>query len=159
MRPPSSVRSGGVYRPQADINVTPLVDVMLVLLIIFMVTAPMLASGLHVALPQARAAEKLDPKRPIVLTFAKDGHVSLDERNLNLDEVAEAVRAKLGGDLSQPIHLRADKEASYGDVVGLMDVLASHGLTHIAVLTGPATETAPTSGNNATPAALPEGKP
>jgi len=159
MQPPSSVRSGSVYRAQADINVTPLVDVMLVLLIIFMVTAPMLATGLRVALPQARAAEKLDPKKPVVLTFAKDGHVSLDDRTLNLDEVADAVRARLGDDLAQPIHLRADKEASYGDVVGLMDVLASHGLTHIAVLTGPALGAASASSQIAAPAIKPEGKP
>jgi biopolymer transport protein ExbD len=144
MRPTSSVaRYSGAYRVQAEINVTPLVDVMLVLLIIFMVTAPMLAAGLHVSLPQAKAARKLDPKPPVVLTFSKDGHVTLDGQVFALDKIVDAVQARLGDDKTQPIHLRADKDASYGDVVALMDLLASRGLSRLAVLTGPVGNAAP----------------
>jgi biopolymer transport protein TolR len=150
MLAPTSVgRSSDVYRVQAEINVTPLVDVMLVLLIIFMVTAPMLASGLHVKLPQAKAAEKLDQKPPVVLTFSKDGHVTLDGQDYNLDQIVDAVQTRLGDDRTQSIHLRADKDASYGDVVGLMDVLSSHGLTRLAILTGPASKTAPAASASA----------
>ena len=139
MQPASSVsKSSGVYRVQADINVTPLVDVMLVLLIIFMVTAPMLAAGLHVSLPQAKAAQRLDPKPPVVLTFSRDGRVTLDGQDYALDKIVEAVEARLGDDKTQAINLRADKDASYGAVVGLMDLLAQHGLTRLAILTGPA---------------------
>jgi biopolymer transport protein ExbD len=139
MRPTSSVaRSSGVYRVQAEINVTPLVDVMLVLLIVFMVAAPMLAAGLHVSLPQAKAAEKLDRKPPVVLSLSKAGRVDLDGQDYALDQLIDAVQARLGEDKKQAIHLRADKEASYGDVVSLMDLLASHGLTRLAVLTAPA---------------------
>jgi biopolymer transport protein ExbD len=146
MQPTSSVaKSSGVYRMKAEINVTPLVDVMLVLLIIFMVTAPMIAAGLHVSLPQAKAAEKLDKKSPVALTFSKDGHVTLDGQEYALDKIIDAVQARLGGDKTQAIHLRADKDASYGDVVGLMDQLASHGLTRLAVLTGPAAKVDPAS--------------
>ena len=144
MQPTSSVsRSNGVYRVQAEINVTPLVDVMLVLLIIFMVTAPMIAAGLHVSLPQAKAAEKLDQKPPVVLTFSKDARVTLDGQDYKLDQIVDAVQARLGDDRTQAIHLRADKDASYGDVVALMDQLASHGLTRLAVLTGPAAKVDP----------------
>jgi len=143
-------KSSGVYRAQADINVTPLVDVMLVLLIIFMVTAPMLTAGLHVNLPQAKAAQKLDPKPPVVLTYGKDGTVELDGQSYRVDQIAEAVEAKLGDDRTQPIHLRADRDAAYGDVVGLMDVLAAHGLTRLAVLTGPAGKGEPPRPDKAT---------
>ena len=139
MLPTSSLaKSSGAYRVQAEINVTPLVDVMLVLLIIFMITAPMLAAGLHVSLPQAKAAQKLDPKPPVALTFSKDGHVTLDGQEFALDKILDAVQARLGDDKTQVIHLRADKDASYGDVVALMDLLASHGLSRLAVLTGAA---------------------
>jgi biopolymer transport protein ExbD len=135
MQPSSVSRSNGVYRVQPEINVTPLVDVMLVLLIIFMVTAPMMAAGLHVSLPQAKAAQKLDPKPPVVLTITKDGKVNLDGQAYALEEIVAAVESRLGDDRTQPVHLRADREASYGDVVALMDLLASHGLTRLAILT------------------------
>ena len=139
MQAPSSVsKPSGVYRVQAEINVTPLVDVMLVLLIVFMVTAPMIAAGLHVNLPQAKAAQKLDPKPPVILTFSTDKTITLDGEKYPLEKIIEAVEARLGDDKSQPIHLRADRDASYGDVVGLMDLLAANGLTRLAVLTGPA---------------------
>jgi biopolymer transport protein ExbD len=141
MRSAASGKSSGVYRVQAEINVTPMVDVMLVLLIIFMVTAPMLTAGLHVNLPKAGAAQKLDPKPPVVLTYGKDGRVELDGQSYDLDGIVAAVEAKLGDDRAQPIQLRADREAAYGDVVGLMDVLASHGLHRLAILTGPAGRT------------------
>jgi len=111
---------------------------MLVLLIIFMVTAPMLTAGLHVNLPKAKAAQKLDPKPPVVLTYGKDGRVELDGQSYGLEQIVEAVEAKLGDDRTQPIHLRADRESAYGDVVALMDALAAHGLIRLALLTGPA---------------------
>jgi TolR protein len=124
----------GLYRSQADINVTPLVDVMLVLLIIFMVTAPMLASGLKVDLPQAKQAQPLNPKEPVVITVAKEGKLSLGAEEIEKAGLIDAVRAKLEGDQARVIHLRGDKEAPYGDVVAIMDLLASNGLTHIAIV-------------------------
>jgi TolR protein len=125
---------GGLYRPLADINVTPLVDVMLVLLIIFMVTAPMLATGMKVNLPQAKQAQPLDPKDPVIITVAKDGKLSLGNDEIEKDRLIDAVRAKLDGDLTRTIHLRGDKEVAYGDVVAIMDLLATNGLTHIAIV-------------------------
>ena len=125
---------GGLYRPLAEINVTPLVDVMLVLLIIFMVTAPMLATGLKVDLPQAKQAQPLDPKKPVVITVAKDGRFSLGGDEITKDQLIDAVRAEIGDDNSRVIHLRGDKQASYGDVVAIMDLLAANGLTHIAIV-------------------------
>ena len=149
MQSSSVSRSNGAYRVQAEINVTPLVDVMLVLLIIFMVTAPMMAAGLHVNLPQAKAAAKLDPKPTVVLTYQRDGRVELDGQTYALAELLPAVEAKLGEDRTQAIHLRADREASYGDIVALLDLLATHGMTRLAVLTGKPGKDAADSGKPA----------
>jgi biopolymer transport protein ExbD len=126
--------TNGLHRPLADINVTPLVDVMLVLLIIFMVTAPMLAAGMKVDLPQAKQAQPLDPKEPVVVTLGKDNNLMLGNEPIVRDILIEAIRAKLSDDKTQPIHLRGDKGALYGDVVAVMDLLASHGLTRIAIV-------------------------
>ncbi|MCW2276470.1 biopolymer transport protein ExbD [Rhodoblastus acidophilus] len=145
VKPTSVSGSSGVYRVQADINVTPLVDVMLVLLIIFMVTAPMLTAGLHVNLPKAKAAQKLDPKPPVILTYARDGKVELDGESYDLAQIVDAVETRLGDDRTQPIHLRADRDSSYGDVVALMDALAARGLTRLALLTGPVGKAADSS--------------
>jgi biopolymer transport protein TolR len=124
----------GLYRPLAEINVTPLVDVMLVLLIIFMVTAPMLATGLKVNLPQAKQAAPLNPNEPIVVTIGKDGQISLGSDAIDKSALIEAIRARLGDDDSRVIHIRSDKEVPFGDVVGVLDLLAANGLTKIAIV-------------------------
>ena len=85
----------GLYQPLADINVTPLVDVMLVLLIIFMVTAPMLAAGIKVNLPSAKTAQPLENKQPVVVVVAKDGSVSVGRDAVSQDELAATVKARL----------------------------------------------------------------
>ncbi|MFZ1964219.1 MAG: biopolymer transporter ExbD [Roseiarcus sp.] len=126
-----------LYQPQAEINVTPLVDVMLVLLIVFMVTAPLLAAGVKVELPQAKAVQPLDPKDPIVVTVGKDGRLSLGTEEISADRLVEAVEGRLGEDRTRIVRLRGDKDAAYGDVVAVMDRLATHGVTHIAIVTGP----------------------
>lgn len=143
-------KKGGssLYQPLSDINVTPLVDVMLVLLIVFMITAPMLAAGVKVNLPQAKAAQPLKPKEPVVITVSKDGksHVNADEVPLEL--LVATVKAKLAGEEEHVIHIRGDKEAAYGDVVAVMDLLASNGMTKLAILSDsrkqPAGKTPPT---------------
>jgi biopolymer transport protein TolR len=139
-------RLPGFYRPQAEINVTPLVDVMLVLLIIFMVTAPLLAAGVKVDLPQARAARPLDPREPIVVAIGKDGGVSVGAERVEPADLAEIVKLKLGDDLSRVVHLRGDRDAPYGRIVAALDQLASHGITHIAIVTE--TGGAPASGSD-----------
>ncbi len=125
----------GLYQPLAEINVTPLVDVMLVLLIIFMVTAPMLATGIKVNLPGARTAEPLAAKDPVVVAVARDGSVSVGAGPVARDALAAAVRAKLGQS-NGVVQLRGDRDAAYGDVVAVMDDLAANGMTRIAIVTG-----------------------
>ncbi|MDN5870950.1 MAG: biopolymer transporter ExbD [Nitrococcus sp.] len=125
------------HRPLSEINVTPFVDVMLVLLIIFMVTAPMLAAGLKVDLPQAKSAAALDARDPIVITIAKDGGLSVANERIAKDQLIDAVRAKLNGESSRLIYIRGDQAAQFGAVVAVMDLLATNGLTHIAVIAKP----------------------
>ena len=133
----SAARPTGVpafIAPQADINVTPLVDVMLVLLIIFMVTAPLLAAGIKVDLPQAKAAQPLDPKEPIVVVVGKDGKVALGA-DASIPPISwRWSSAKMGDDPSRVVHLRGDKEApmarSWRD-----GPVGANGITHIAMVT------------------------
>ena len=135
----------GLYEPLAAINVTPLVDVMLVLLIIFMVTAPMLATGIKVNLPSARTAQPLENKEPVVVAVAKDGAVSVGKDPVSRDELAARVKAKLG-DSNGVVQLRGDRDAPYGDVVSVMDDLAASGISRIAIVSGPRRPVAPASG-------------
>jgi biopolymer transport protein ExbD/biopolymer transport protein TolR len=126
----------GLYRPLADINVTPLVDVMLVLLIIFMITAPMLATGMKVNLPQASASQPLDPQHPILVSVSRDGRLAVDDEEVDAAGLVESVRRKLeGGDQQHVVQVRGDRDANYGAVVSVMDRLAGGGVTHLAIVT------------------------
>ncbi len=129
-----SFGNGGLHRPQADINVTPLVDVMLVLLIVFMITAPMLATGLKVELPQAKAAQPINPKDPIVVSVTREGKVAIGQDEMDVASLIDALIVKAEGDMTRVIQVRADKDASYGDIVGVIDQLATNGMTHIALI-------------------------
>ena len=136
-----------LYEPLADINVTPLVDVMLVLLIVFMITAPMLAAGMKVELPQANAAQPLDPKEPVVITLQKDGKLFIGKDEISREGIVQAVRTKLGAEQDRAIHLRGDRDVAYGEMVTLMDKLAANGFVKVALLanstTPPATDALP----------------
>jgi biopolymer transport protein TolR len=123
----------GLYQPLAEINVTPLVDVMLVLLIIFMVTAPMLATGIKVNLPSATTAEPLQTKDPIVVSVAKDGGLSVGRDAVAPDTLVAIVKEKLVGS-NGVVQLRGDKDTTYGNVVSVMDLLAASGITRIAIV-------------------------
>jgi len=130
-----------LYQPLADINVTPLVDVMLVLLIIFMVTAPLLAKGVKVNLPQASSAAPINQKDPIVVTVGKDGKVSLGGDETTPEALIDGIRAMMGDDHARVVHVRGDTEAVYGEVVAVMDKLATNGITHIAIMTNSRSKT------------------
>lgn len=130
---PSRTRRS-LYEPQADINVTPLVDVMLVLLIVFMITAPMLAAGMHVELPSASAAQPLDPKEPVIITLHKDGSLFLGDSQVQREQIAQTLQAKYGDDRSRSIHLRGDRDVPYGEMVAVIDQLAVGGFVKVSLL-------------------------
>ncbi len=89
---PRNNSGNSLYQPMPEINVVPLVDIMLVLLIVFMITAPMLSAGLKVDLPQARTAEPLDPRQPIVITVTKEGELTVGDQTVAREDMAAEVR-------------------------------------------------------------------
>ena len=132
----SQMNGRSMYAPLADINVTPLVDVTLVLLIIFMVTAPMLAAGVKVNLPQASlAAQPLEQHQPVTITVARNGTMYVNAEQVAREQLADVVRALLKERTDSPIRLRGDRDASYGDIIRVLDLLAGEGLTKIAIMT------------------------
>lgn len=119
----------------SDINVTPLVDVVLVLLIIFMITAPLLFSGLKIQLPEANATPIPPQENPIVLMVDKDGKVYFEEKEIPLLELKKRLplwleRAKVEG-----VYIKADERASYGSVLKVLDLLNQLGVTSVALVT------------------------
>jgi biopolymer transport protein TolR len=127
----------GTYRPVADINVTPLVDVMLVLLIIFMVTAPLLKAGVPVELPESRAKALAEEREQLTITMARDGQVYLDDAALSPGELADRLGGVTpDGEGKLPlVTLRADKALDYGRVMGVMGELNRAGFTSISLVT------------------------
>jgi biopolymer transport protein TolR len=135
-------RGGGRYEPVSDINITPFVDVMLVLLIVFMITAPMLAAGMLVDLPKAKSARPLDPREPIIISIAKDGKLYVGRDEVSRAALTTAVRAKLGDDQNRQIYVRGDRDVIYGDIISVMDQLALNGLVKMALVANASSATA-----------------
>jgi len=128
---------GHEHRPLSEINVTPFVDVMLVLLIIFMVTAPMMQQGLEVDLPETTSQPMRLQDDSLVLTVRKDGSVLLANAPVPAEELEEKLKAVLEGRESDDIFLRADKEAPYGAVVKVMAAARAGGAKALGVVTEP----------------------
>lgn len=121
----------------SEINVTPLVDVMLVLLIIFMVTAPMLQQGVDVNLPQEGGGSNLDPSRErLVITLAKNERMFLNDRRVDFPELEQTLRQASG--VSREVFLRADKDIPYGLVVKMMATIKQAGIERLGIVTIPA---------------------
>ena len=121
----------------AEINVTPFVDVVLVLLIIFMVTAPMLQQGLEVDLPKTTTQNLRLQKEPLVMTVRKDGKIFLARREIPLEELEEKLSAILEGLDEKEIFLRADTKAEYGLVVKALAAARAAGATKLGMVTEP----------------------
>ncbi len=123
--------------PIADINVTPMVDVMLVLLIIFMVTAPLLVAGVPVNLPDSRAKALDQPKEPVQISLGNDGKIFLGETEVPLIDLPVRLAAVAAKGVDEPpqIYLRADKGLDYGRVMMVMGELNRAGLNRVALVT------------------------
>jgi len=120
----------------ADINVTPLVDVMLVLLIIFMIAAPMLHQGIEVALPRAQAKNlPMRVEDPLILSIRKDGAVFFRETVVPRGELVEHLKGELASRPQETVFLKADRDVPYGNVIDLLDLLQRGGIVHVGMVT------------------------
>jgi biopolymer transport protein ExbD/biopolymer transport protein TolR len=120
--------------PMADINVTPLVDVMLVLLIVFMVAAPLMAVGVPVDLPKVQAKQLNDQKPPIAVSIDADGNFFVDQKPVSTDSLFDELNAVSENDKERRIHVRGDKNVTYGKVIEAMGKINGAGFTKVALV-------------------------
>ena len=136
----SSRGRGGRRRPIADINVTPMVDVMLVLLVVFMITAPMLATGVAVTLPKVSAEQlKQENERPLVVTVDKDAKVYVGQQDdaIELRELAPLLKALAENNMEKRVFVRADEAVPYGAVVTVLALLQEAGFKNAGLPVDP----------------------
>ena len=119
----------------AEINVTPFVDVMLVLLIVFMVTAPLLTVGVPVDLPKTHAQALGQDREPLSVTIRRDGRIYLQNTPVAEDELVPRLTAISGNGYDQRIFVRGDKAVDYGRVMEIMAMISAAGFTHIGLVT------------------------
>ena len=133
----SSARGRGRMRRRAmaEINVTPFVDVMLVLLIVFMVTAPLLTVGVPVDLPKTKAPALGQEREPLSITVKRDGTIFLQKEPVAQSALVEKLTAIAANGYNQRIFVRGDDQANYGKVMEVMGLLAAAGFTHIGLVT------------------------
>ena len=125
------------WKPKAEINVTPFVDVMLVLLIVFMITAPLLTVGVPVDLPDTEARNLPADEEPLTITITTDGLIYLQETEVGLAELAPRLTAIAGTGYESRIFIRADAGAAYGDVARVMANINAAGFTNLGLVTDP----------------------
>ena len=125
--------SGRLTTNLSEINVTPLVDVMLVLLIIFMVTAPMMQSGIEVNLPSAETRSNPSPGG-LVLTVTKDRYIYMENKIVNLFLLESRIKNYFVGKEKKLVFLKADKDVSYGYMIDVMDVLKKAGIQNVGLI-------------------------
>lgn len=130
-------RSNGRKRLVSEINVTPLVDVMLVLLIIFMVTAPMMTQGIDVDLPETTSKSLRQEEKPIVITIDKEGELSINSIPLVRALMVQELEKQYTANKDQPIFIKADKNVPYGHVVTVMENIKSVGFDKVGMITKP----------------------
>jgi biopolymer transport protein ExbD/biopolymer transport protein TolR len=139
--------SGQTRTSLADINITPLVDVVLVLLIIFMITAPVLQSGIEVAVPKTRTVKEITEQR-VVVTIDRDQQVFLGDQAVNVHELGQKLHQSGADPAHQVIYLRADERVPFGAFASVMDAVKQAGITNISIVTQPLeTKTAAAGGN------------
>jgi biopolymer transport protein TolR len=124
----------------SQINITPLVDVMLVLLIIFMVTAPILQQGVSVDLPEVTAAPLAGSEEQLVVVVTRDGKLQLNDSPIKVDELNKKLSAILSIRPDQQVYLRADKQVPYGKVVEVMAAVRTAGVRKLGMVTEPLRE-------------------
>ena len=133
-------RGGHTQTALAEINITPLVDVVLVLLVIFMLTAPVLQSGIQVAVPKTKTVKEITQQRTVV-TIDKDQQVFLNDKPVNLNDLPNILRSQNTDTTTQVIYLRADEKVPFGAFATVMDAVKQAGITNVSIVTQPAEST------------------
>jgi biopolymer transport protein TolR len=128
--------SGRTQAAIADINITPLVDVVFVLLIIFMVTAPVLQSGIEVNVPKTRTVKEITEERTVI-SINKDQRVFLGNDPVNINEIKAKLRQKIRDPQHQSVFLRADQDVPFGAFATVMDAVKQAGITNVSIVTQP----------------------
>ena len=122
------------YTPMAEINVTPLVDVMLVLLVIFMVTAPLLTASVEVDLPKTEAAQSKGQDEPLVVSIKADGKLYLQDTEMEVEALIARLKAITENKAEQRIFVRGDKSLQYGRIMEVMGTISSAGFSKVALV-------------------------
>ncbi len=128
-------RRRGSYKPLSEINVTPFVDVMLVLLIVFMITAPLLTVGVPVDLPKTKAKSSAEAVEPLVITVNAEGLVFIQDTEVDIDKLVPRLKAITENKADNRIYLRGDKDVNYGRVMEVMGTVNIAGFTRVAMIT------------------------
>ncbi|MEO1039922.1 MAG: protein TolR [Pseudomonadota bacterium] len=128
------------WKPNAEINVTPFVDVMLVLLIVFMVAAPLLTVGVEVDLPDTEARAMTTSEEPLTITILEDGQLYLQETEISYDELIGRLEAIAGAGSDARVYIRADESVDYGEVMRVMARISAAGYADIGLVTDPVSE-------------------
>ena len=129
-------RRGNSRRALSEINVTPLVDVMLVLLIIFMISAPLLTVGVPVDLPKTEAGAMDEQSEPLSITIRQDGRIFIQNSETSFAALSDALKVMgAGGGYNRPVYVRADGKAAYEKVAQVMAALSTSGFTKIGMIT------------------------
>ena len=123
------------YQPMAEINVTPFVDVMLVLLVVFMVTAPLLTVGVKIDLPRAEADVLKGSDEPLTVSISASGKIFLQETEISLSDLVPRLQAITGENPSVRIFVRGDRSIDYGSVMAVMSSINGAGFTKVALIT------------------------
>jgi biopolymer transport protein TolR len=128
---------GSANGPMSEINVTPLVDVMLVLLVIFMVTAPMMTTGLDVNLPQAKGGALDESRQPIIISISGHSDIYINDRRTTIDNLGSAIADEQKRQGNPQVLLKADRSVPYGVVVQVMGALKAAGVEKLGMVTEP----------------------
>ncbi|HTV87656.1 MAG TPA: ExbD/TolR family protein [Stellaceae bacterium] len=131
---PSDPEQEGAYRPLAEINVTPMVDVMLVLLVIFMVTAPLLSVGVPVDLPKTTAAKLTEPKQPIIVSIDRQDAVFIGDKAVSEADLADRLAALAAADPDRIVYVRGDRTVPYGRLMDLLGAVNTAGFTKVSLI-------------------------
>jgi biopolymer transport protein TolR len=125
------------YKPMAEINITPMVDVMLVLLVIFMVTAPLLVAGVPVELPNTAAARLSQPKKPMIVSLVADGSLYIREEQVAKDNLVPRLIQLRSVEGDAVVYVRADKKSVYGEVMDILGKVGQSGYGRVSLLSQP----------------------